>query len=346
MVERTDLEHVLDHTRDLWEELRGKRLFITGGTGFIGSWLLDTFAYANERLNLNASALVLSRFPRINRPGIDFLLGDVRTFKFPEGEFPLIVHGATDVSTNLYKENPLQTFDVIIEGTRRVLNFAGEAGTKKLLFLSSGAAYGKQPGDMIQVSEEYEGAPDTTNASFSYGSSKRAGEQLCSIYAASSGLQVKLARCWAFIGPYMKLDSHFAAGNFIRDGLGGGPIQVYAQQTYDTGKGDGTPYRTYLYAADLAIWLWTILFRGKSCRLYNVGSERVITIKELVHKIAESFHPVVDIQFAKVAKPSPTTGRYVPSTQRAREELGLEQTINLQDAIERTIHWYGGNDGS
>jgi dTDP-glucose 4,6-dehydratase len=347
MVEQADLDHVLDHTRGLWDELRGERLFITGGTGFIGSWLLDTFAYANERLCLNASALVLTRGQHADRPGIAFHVGDVRTFDFPVGAFPLIIHGATDVSTNVFARDPLTIFDVIVEGTRRVLNFAGGAGTKKLLFLSSGAAYGNQPNDMIQVPEEYEGAPDTTDASFAYGAAKRAGEQLCSIFAERSRLQVKLARCYAFIGPYMKLNSHFAAGNFIRDGLAGGPIQVYAQPTYTDGQDDRTPYRTYLYAADLAIWLWTILFRGESCRLYNVGSdEPQVTIAELVYKIAKAFHPAVPVEFSKEPKRGPTTKRYVPSTRRAREELGLEQKIDLEDAIKRTIRWNGGHDDS
>jgi len=299
MVAQTDLEHVLDHTREFWDELRGERLFITGGTGFIGSWLLDTFAYANERLCLNSSALVLTRGQHDARPGISFHVGDVRTFEFPTGEFPFIVHGAVESSTDTYQNDQ---FDVITRGTQRVLDFAERVGTKKLLFLSSWAAYaGTSP----------------------YAEGKRMGEAMCSLSPVPS----VVARLFCFVGPYQPLDSHFAIGNFIRDGLAGGPIRVY---------GGGAVQRSYLYAADLVIWLWTILFRGAPGQPYTVGSEDVVTIAELANRVAEAFHPAVKVEI----EPGQISGRYVPPSVAGATQLGLRQWIGLDDAIERTIRWH------
>jgi len=336
---RTDLDHVLDHTRDLWDDLRGKRLFLTGGTGFVGCWLLESFAWANDRLGLNSSALVLTRDPEAfkskaphlaDHPAIAFHHGDVRSFEFPGGEFGFIIHGAAESSTNLNYEDPLTMLDVIVQGTRRVLDLAGRAGTKKMLFISSGAVYGKQPGDLTHVPEEYQGAPDTTEPASAYAEGKRAGELLCALYAKRTGLQSKIARCFTFVGPHLPLDAHFAIGNFIRSGLRGGPIKV---------KGDGTPRRSYLYAADLAVWLWTILFRGESCVPYNVGSDHDLSIADLAGKVASCFPQPMKIRVAEKPGPGALVERYVPSVRRALRDLGLSQTIPLDQAVHKTIDW-------
>jgi dTDP-glucose 4,6-dehydratase len=128
----------------------------------------------------------------------------------------------------------------------------------------------------------------------------------------------------------LQLDIHYAIGNFIRDALKGGPIQV---------KGDGTPYRSYLYAADLVIWLWTILFKGKSCRPYNVGSEEAITIKDLANLVAKVYKKSLEIRITEKAESNQVPDRYVPAVGRASAELNLKQTISLPEAIRRTILW-------
>jgi nucleoside-diphosphate-sugar epimerase len=331
---QSDLDHVLEHTRGLWDRLRGGRIFITGGTGFFGCWLLESFAWANQQLALDASALVLTRNPDGFRakaphlaanPAIGLVCGDVRTFEFPTGKFECVIHAATDSGVDLTAEKPILVFDTIVDGTRRVLDFAAHAGTNDVLFTSSGAVYGRQPADMTHVPETYSGGPDPLDPRWVYGEGKRAAEMLCCAYAAQRGLRPKIARCFAFVGPYLPTDVHFAVGNFIRDGLRGGPIHV---------SGDGTPYRSYLYAADLAIWLWTILFSGKPCRPYNVGSEDgrpISAIADAVAKIASV--PVIIRQ-----KPGDgPASRYVPRTERAAEELGLRVWCSFEDALARTF---------
>ena len=144
-----DLDHILTHTRDLWEELRGRRLFLTGGTGFFGCRLLESFTWACDRLDLGAEAVVLTRRPDAfthkaphlaRHPAVRLHSGDVRTFAFPEGPFSHVIHAATESSTSLNDDDPLQMLDTIIEGTRRALEFARQCGARKFL-LTSRAPY-------------------------------------------------------------------------------------------------------------------------------------------------------------------------------------------------------------
>ncbi|MBI4454618.1 MAG: NAD-dependent epimerase/dehydratase family protein [Acidobacteria bacterium] len=338
----SDLGHVLAHTTGLWEELRGQRIFITGGTGFFGCWLLESFAWANDRLELDASALVLTRNPDAFRQrvphlashrAVEFLTGDVRTFDFPPGNFSHLIHAATESSARLNEEDPLLMFDTIVQGTRRTLEFARRCGVKKFLLTSSGAVYGKQPSKLTHIPEDYQGAPDPAASLSAYGEGKRASELLCALYAKQYGVETKIARCFAFVGPYLPLHIHFAIGNFIYDALLEGPIRV---------NSDGTPYRSYLYAADLVIWLWAILFTGQTNRPYNVGSERDVSIADLARAVRKALNCMSEIRVARQPKEGKLAERYVPSTRRAQAELGLNQTVDLADAIMRTAAWYRG----
>ncbi len=334
-----DLDHILDHTRDLWEQVRGKRVFVTGGTGFIGCWLLESYCWANDHLNLRTSATVLTRNPQAfackapylaKHPAIRLQIGDARSFEFSGGDFSHVIHAATEASVRLNGENPLVMLDSIVEGTRHTLEFARHCGAPKFLLTSSGAVYGKQPPALTHIPEDYVGAPDPLDPSSAYGEGKRLAEQLCALYAQQYGIQAKIARCFAFVGPYLPLDTHYAIGNFIRDGLRGGPIQV---------KGDGTPFRSYLYAADLVIWLWTILFKGKTCIPYNVGSDDVVSIEDLANLVAVQFGPRIKIKIAGNQVDGFRGARYIPLIEQVRREFGLRPTIGLAEAVRRTIEW-------
>lgn len=338
-VDKKDLAHIIEHTSHLWEEVRGQSIFITGGTGYFGCWLLESFTWANDRLDLGAKATVLSRNPEAfaakvphlaNHPSVHLIQGDVRTFEFPAGEFRFVIHAATEASAKLNQENPLLMFETIVEGTRRTLEFARTHGAYKFLLTSSGAVYGKQPPEMTHIPEDYLGAPDPMDPGAAYGEGKWAAEVLCRLYAHHFGLQTKITRCFAQVGPYLPMDIHFAMGNFIRDAVQGGPIRV---------NGDGSPLRSYMYAADLAIWLWTILFKGQPYHPYNVGSDKSISIAELASLVRKLIDPGIEVTIARQPDPLQLRQRYVPSIERARDELALETWVSLEEAIQKTVRW-------
>jgi len=328
-----ELEEVVDAKRPLWEELRGARVLITGGTGFFGRWLVESFAHADARLRLDARAVVLARHASaLRKPAphlasnrhIELFDADVRSSSGPEGAFSHVIHAATAASARLNEEQPLEMAGIIIDGTRRVLDLAARLGVRRFLFVSSGAVYGQQPADLPQLAEDYRGAPDPMSPRSAYGEAKRLAELYC-----ASALSAVVARPFALVGPGLPLDRHFAIGNFIADGLAGRPICV---------KGDGTAIRSYLYASDLVIWLWTLLLQGRPGRAYNVGSEGAISIAHLAAAVGEQFRVPVEIQQAST--PGRLPDRYVPSTRRAREELGLSESVSLPEAIRRTARWH------
>lgn len=334
-----DLDMIAGQTMDLWHEVRGQRIFITGGTGFFGCWLVESFCHMNRLLGLGAEAVVLSRDPHafarkcshlVSDPAVSMHAGDVRNFAFPDGEFDFVIHAATDARARQAVAEPLEMLSTIVAGTERTLRFATERSAKKFLLTSSGAIYGKQPPDLTHVPESYAGGPDPLDPISVYGEGKRMSELLCSLVSRSTNLECKIARCWAFCGPHLPLDQHFAIGNFIGDVLAGRPIYL---------RGDGTPRRSYLYAADLAVWLWTILFKGPSLVPFNVGSERDVSILELARTVAAMLDPNTQILVAQEPAPAARPARYVPAVSRAREQLGLRETIVLEEAIRRTARW-------
>ena len=320
-----------------WEPLRGQRLFLTGGTGFVGKWLLATLLHANERLELGCSVTVLSRNPdafRVeagflaNASGVTLLRGDVRSFEPPAGPFDVVIHAATDV---VAAAAPLDVFDSCVLGTRRVLDLAVAARARQVLLVSSGALYGRQPDEVLGVAETYQGAPDISDVRSAYGEGKRVTEWLGAAYAQQAGLDVRVARCFAFLGPYLPLDKHFALGNFLRDAMAGQPIVI---------RGDGTAQRTYLYAADMAAWLWAILLRGERGGTYNVGGSEVVSVAQLATRVSSVLGSTsaVTVQQQRTAGMAPE--RYVPDTRKAQRGLALPSPLPLDQAIQRTADWH------
>jgi nucleoside-diphosphate-sugar epimerase len=337
-----DLTHILTHARPSFLSLRNANLFITGGTGFFGHWLLESLLHANTALNLNVRATVLTRnaaafctkSPHITYdPAITLLEADILTFPFPTQPHTHILHAATDSGGQQISRTPEHLYNDILTGTRRVLDFAHFTGARRLLYTSTGAVYGRST-TLLHTPETYLDTHRPDLPPHSYEAAKRAAELLILSETLNPGpytLDPVLARCFAFVGPHLPLDAHFAIGNFIGAALAHQPIHI---------RGDGSPRRSWLYMADLAIWLWTILTQGYPSRAYNVGSDHAMTIAEAAHLTAATLHLSLPIQIDGTPNPAAPLNSYVPAIARANDELGLQVRIPLDEALRRTAAWH------
>jgi nucleoside-diphosphate-sugar epimerase len=333
-----DLQLILEKTpAEVWNALRGKHIFITGGTGFVGCWLLEALIWANQQLNLQLSITVLTRSPEsfvrkavhlATNEIIELQQGDVNNLQEFSENLDIVIHAATDVVNA--DTNYLAAYNAIVNGSIETLALAKRSKASHYLLTSSGAVYGRQPESIVEIPETYLGAPETTLANSAYGQAKRISEWLAHCSANESGLKVKVARCFALIGPYLPLDAHFAVGNFIRDGLDKKTINV---------SGDGTAYRSYLYAADMVVWLLTILINGQQGQQYNLGSSSALSIKDLAEKVSSIMHGHKDIALGSQPKEDTVAQRYVPDVTKAKNELGLGEYTNLETSIQKTIDW-------
>lgn len=333
-----DLELIACHTAPaVWHALAGQRIFITGGTGFIGCWLLETLLWADQQFDLGLHLHVLTRRPEAfiakaphlaQHGAVRLVQGDVTDLAHIHDAIDIVLHAATDVANA--GSDPRQVFDDIVNGTRETLELARRCGARRYLLTSSGAVYGRQPDAMTHIPEHYAGAPDTLQLGTAYGQGKRVAEWLVQCAGAQHGMETRIARVFALLGPYLPLDAHFAAGNFIRDAMAGQEIKV---------GGDGTAHRSYLYAADMVIWLLTILVNGASGQAYNLGSDDALSIRQLAAAVSCVLLGEERYSVSAAPVPGAPVQRYIPDVDKARNELNLIVHTDLPSAIRKTADW-------
>lgn len=334
---RDDLADAVELAGDFWRSHSGARIFLTGGTGLIGRWLIEVVQAANDMVDSRMEIVALvrdessarARLPNFERSDLRLIPGDVRTFAGQTGQFDLCIHAAAQIGSGK-SGDALEVFDTIVTGTRRVSDLAYRARAKRLLLTSSGAVYGEQPPLMEKVREDYQGAP-LLRVEAAYGNAKRAAEWIAAAAATDSaaGFTATIARIFAVVGPGVPLNRQFALGNFIRDAVDGRPIHVIS---------DGRSVRSYLYLSDVCVWLLRILGYGQNGEAYNVGSEREVSIMRLAEMIGATVG-IEGIERTYSTTDASTPPRYVPDTSKAQRYLGVQETVPLETALVKTIEW-------
>lgn len=327
-----DIEFVYNQLKNLTnlQKLNSSNIFITGGTGLFGKSILNTLIFLRKEIDFNIYILTRNKekflisYPQYNLNFIKYIEGDIRTFALPNDiNFDYIIHAATPASAKLEKENPNEMYSIILDGTKNVINISKRLEIKKLLFTSSGAVYGEQYKHIDSFEESYNGNPITY-----YGKGKKISEELF----IESNINVSIARCFAVVGPYLDLNIHFAMGNFIRDVINGNDIII---------EGDGRPIRTYLYMADLVLWLLAMLLEAENKSVYNVGSNIPISIFNLAEKVAscaDNYNGKIKV-LTKIDE-SVEPHRYIPNNDKIKNELKLKENYTLEESIKRTIKFY------
>ena len=348
LIPKEDQEFILSQLKDSARTLSNEHVLITGATGFFGKWLTQSLLAMDRELGLNLSLTLVTRnkeralkeSPWLKKQiNVEWIESDIRELKSKK-VYTTIIHGAAAASRDLNENHSKVMFDTIVDGTKKVLQLTENSPCKRVLFISSGAVYGTQPPLLSHIPEDYMGGPDLYSPQAAYAEAKRAAEFLCAAQSRTQGFELKIARCFAFVGPYLPLDIHFAAGNFLKEILENKTITL---------SGDGSPLRSYLYTADLLVWLLKILLNGTDRTPYNVGSDQALSILELAQildKIGEKLYPERKNLHQRILmttpKSIPTLSRniYVPSIKRAQAELGLEVWTDLQSALIKTLRWY------
>lgn len=331
---RDDIFRVSQYLNAL-ESLRGRHLLIAGGTGFFGRWMLALCDGLNEQgwglrvtvISRNPGAFLAEQPYYQDCSWLAWLGADICALPAVDSRFDYLIFAATD-SSLAGQADRLKLFDQMYQGARQIFEFAVRHGVSRVLLAGSGAQYGRSQGDN-PFSEADSCACNSNDAAQVYGEGKRVQEMLGALYAERYGIEVVHTRGFAFVGPGLPMNGHFAIGNFIRDAL-------YAERIVLNSS--GLALRSYLYGADLAGWLLTLLARGAAGGVYNVGSDQAISIADLARRVCSVLSPgkLVDI-------PNDSgegiRSRYVPDIRLAKD-LGLGVWTPLDLALKQTASWY------
>jgi dTDP-glucose 4,6-dehydratase len=345
MANRTDFDiskdcgRLISNVNGKLDLLKDSALLITGGTGFLGTWICEIINYLNKEYSFNTKLYLISResehfydnLIHLNDVNINYIRSDVKNIIELPHDVNYIIHAAGTPDSRYHTSNPMRTMMDIGEGTGALLRAASRLPHLRMfLNVSSGNVYGYNDNDK-RISEDDVGISDFGNISSAYAEAKRYAETLITAARSEIRLPVVTIRPFTFIGPFQPLDAPWAANNFISDALSKRPIRIL---------GNGETVRGYLYGGDFAIWSLIVLCNTKSGKVYNIGSDQSIRLDDLARKISEKFNPSPEIVFnASLVGNVPKTN-IVADISRLKKDFGVEVYTMIDEAIDLSIQWY------
>lgn len=324
---------------DIIEGLASKRIAVTGGTGFMGSWIAQMIAVLNDEYGLNISLDLYARntggwskkYPHLsNRKEIHLQSQDVRSpFEFKKGT-NFIIHAAGIPDNRVHASDPWRVHQTTVLGTINALDAANQlTNLEHFLNLSSCLVNGWP--NRSEALAEHDCFPIPSGKLHQvYVDSKRSAESLAAIYRSQFRLPISTMRPFTFIGPYQELDRPWAINSFLNDAITGRDIRIH---------GDGSARRSYLYGSDAAFWILAALVRGQSGGILNLGSTKPIAHTDLVAMICEKTTLKPKLSFNTAPPSVMRTDDLFPSTELSMKTLRVQETCSVEQALDKTWRW-------
>lgn len=345
---QSDVEAICSELADTLLNLSGTTLLVTGGSGFLCSYLLETVAYLNDQVLPQPCRLIsvdnlrsgmAERVAHLaKRPGFRFVGADVSQPLELGERIDWIVHGAGIASPTFYRRFPLETIDVNVTGTRRMLDLTGRSGARSLLCMSTSEIYGDPDAAHIPTREDYRGNVSCTGPRACYDESKRLAETLCATYYTLYKTPVKVVRPFNVYGPGQRLDDKRIIPDLMSAALERRPIELFS---------DGRATRAFCYITDIIRAMWYILLSDADGEAFNVGNDqREITIGELAEVLREIAGPPPLEIVQKISEDkhylTDNPQRRCPDLTKLRSRFPWTPKISLAEGLKRTLLSYQG----
>ena len=304
------------------------RVLITGAAGFLGSHLCDRFIADGHQV-IGMDNFVTGNPDNIahliGRPEFSFIQYNVTDYIYVEGPLDGVLHFASPASPVDYLELPIQTLKVGSLGTHKTLGLAKAKGARYLL-ASTSEVYG-DPAVHPQP-ESYWGNVNPIGPRGVYDEAKRFAEAMTMAYHRYHGLDTRIVRIFNTYGPRMRPDDGRVVSNFIVQALRGEPISLY---------GDGSQTRSFCYVDDEIEGIYRLFFSDIT-EPVNIGNPSEFTIRQLAEMVIELTGSNSPLQLHPLPEDDPRVRR--PDISRAREYLGWEPRIPLEEGLRRTIPYF------